>query len=210
MEFPNFAIHLKNLRAFRAKTVYEVAEAVGVSHTYISQMENGKKLPSFKVLYPLVSYLGSRNDKGYINKVENLEYDGTKLLEEYANYKNMSSKAVINRYMEYVTEKLSEEVHDLFKTADSRKENKVTINRISKEITAINKPYYDLKWLLKQDEFFVFYGHEYDLQNVFEQKGSVSKNDVYNVLPDEDIKMISDLIEAYLSNKYKKVKNIGD
>lgn len=206
MKFPKFAEHLKELRLFRKKTVYEVAEASSVSPTYISQMENGQKLPSQKILFSLARYLGSKNDKGFMEKVEKDYYDGLNLIKIYAEYKGLQYNKVWSSYFEYVSEELKKETNFLFDSIELKKENKLKINKNTEEITALDTPFLDLEWLLHQKDFYVFYGHDYDTREVQKKKETIETNDFYNTLAEEDIKMISALIKTYISNKYEKVK----
>lgn len=206
MKYPKFAEHLKELRLFRNKTVYEVAEANSISPTYISQMENGQKLPSQDLLFSIARFLGLKNDKGYILKMTNDEFDGTKLIKIYADYKKLDKKVFLNRFISYTVEQVKKDTEVLFNNFELKKENKLKINKNTKEITALDTPFFDLEWLLHQKDFYVFYGHDYDIREVQKKKKSIETNDFYNTLPEEDIKMISALIKTYISNKYEKVK----
>lgn len=206
MKFQKFAEHLKELRLFRKKTVYEVAEAISVSPTYISQMENGQKLPSQKILFSLARFLGLKNDKGYILKMENDDFDGTKLIEIYADYKKLDKKVFLNRFISYTVEEVKNDAEILFNNYELKKENKLKINKNTEEITPLDTPYLDLEWLLQQKDFHVFYGLDYDTREVQKKQGHIETIDFYNTLSEEDIKMISGLIKTYISNKYEKVK----
>ena len=201
MEYPDFALLIKKYRSFRKKTVYEVAEFVEVSPTYISQIENGKKLPSKKVLFPLVRFLGLKNDKGYWEKVVNDEFSGTNLLEVYAKYKNISVSDLYHEYSDYVSSEIRKNLNELG-DMEKRKNNEVSVNKKNGDIEPIKKPYFDLEWLLTQDQYHVFYGRRYNIQNLNKDKISISEFSLYNILNDIDIKIIKGLIDAYISNKY--------
>lgn len=204
MEYPIFANKVRVFREFREKTVYEVADAANVSHTYISQIENGKKLPSEKVLFPLIRFLGAKNDKGYMAKMENIEYNEASLLEAYARYKELDEDTLLHRYSQYVLDNITKDFN-ILTNAEVRNNNKIKISRKNDELFPLETPYYDLKWLLNQKDFYVMYGREYDIQELQKKEIDVSERSIFNVLKDEDISTIQDLIEAYLSNKYDKI-----
>ena len=204
MEYPDFALLIKKYRSFRKKTVYEVAEFVEVSPTYISQIENGKKLPSKKVLFPLVRFLGLKNDKGYWKKVENEEFDGLDLLEVYAEYKKINSKELFYEYFNYVSDEIKTNFNEL-QDLERRKNNKFSVNKKNGDIEPTKKPYFDLEWLLTQDQYHVFYGRNYNIQKINKDNVSLSEFSLYNILNDIDIKIIKGLIDAYISNKYMEL-----
>jgi transcriptional regulator with XRE-family HTH domain len=204
MEYPDFALLIKKYRSFRKKTVYEVAEFVDVSPTYISQIENGKKLPSKKVLFPLVRFLGLKNDKGYWKKVENVEFDGLDLLEVYAEYKKINSKELFHEYFNYVSDEIKTNFIEL-QDLERRKNNKFSVNKKNGDIEPTKKPYFDLEWLLTQDQYHVFYGRNYNIQKINKDNVSLSEFSLYNILNDIDIKIIKGLIDAYISNKYMEL-----
>lgn len=208
MEFSDFAKAVKDFRTFRGKTVYEVAKASGVSHTYISQIENGKRVPSLKVLFPLVRFLGAENDKGYLGKMENIEYNESGLLDIYAECKDVEAKNIHEKYLEYITEDIRKEL-SILHDPEMIDNNQIKINKNDNRITSIEKPYYDLKWLLNQSENYIFYGREYDIRGLKKESEIITSTDIYSILTEEDLATISDLIEAYISNKYPKI-NEGD
>jgi len=201
MEYPDFALLIKEFRSYRKKTVYEVAEFVEVSPTYISQIENGKKLPSKKVLFPLARFLGLKNDKGYWEKVYNTNYHEKKLLEVYAEYKNISFKKLYNEYSDYISSEIRKNLKE-FGDIEKRRNNEFSVNKKNGNVELLKKPYFDLEWLLTQDQYHVFYGREYNIQNLNKDKISISEFSLYNILNDIDIKIIKGLIDAYISNKY--------
>ncbi|GEM01938.1 DNA-binding transcriptional regulator, XRE-family HTH domain [Halolactibacillus halophilus] len=204
MEYNDFALLIKKYRSFRKKTVYEVADFVDVSPTYISQIENGKKLPSKKVLFPLVRFLGLKNDKGYWKKVENEEFDGLDLLEVYAEYKKINSKELFHEYFNYVSDEIKTNFNEL-QDLERRKNNKFSVNKKNGDIEPTKKPYFDLEWLLTQDQYHVFYGRNYNIQKINKDNVSLSEFSLYNILNDIDIKIIKGLIDAYISNKYMEL-----
>jgi len=204
VEYPKFAGSMSKLRSLRNKTVYDVAEYVGVSHTYISQIENGKKLPSKKVLFPLVHYLG--RTKGYrYEKTWDVKTGSLELIKIYSDYKDMSYHNLINEYLSYVNDLSSIKSEQLEKAANALKNNRVKVSVDNDDFEELDKPYFDIKWLLTQKDYAVFFGRDYDAGGVLNVKDKIGKNDLYQALNQEDTNTILDLIEAYLSNKYRKV-----
>lgn len=211
MEYPVFAKQVKELRALREKTVYEVAEATGVSHTYISQIENGKKLPSIKVLFPFVQFLGKTDGENNFMQVNEIKMGSLELLKIYGEYKDISYDDLTDDYLKYVQDKVLFQAKEMNKVLAAWGQNKVKLDRNTERMEEVDAPYFDLKWMLNQKDFAVFYGKDYDIGNVLGSKkelygkGKIDKNDVYNVLTDQDMKTIHDIIEAYISNKYRKL-----
>lgn len=88
MEPVDFGLYLKKKRKERKLTVRQLDLKSGVSHSYISQMENGARgIPSPEILQKLsgplgVDYNELMKEAGYINGVE---VKNTKTAEEISN-----------------------------------------------------------------------------------------------------------------------------
>jgi len=53
-----FCVAIKKLRKARGLTAEELADKVGVDRTYISKMENGRLLPSIRIIIDISKHLG--------------------------------------------------------------------------------------------------------------------------------------------------------
>lgn len=215
---------LKDYRGIKKKTIYDVAEFVGVSHTYISQIENGKKLPSKNIFFLLTFYLSDFNEISYseqnlkqtLKRIDDElgeqeakslkdEYDRVdKLLKLYSHYRNLDKIKLEEEYFLYVGKMIAEELKESNELLTARIHNKILLNRNTGSSEIIKEPFLDLKWLLNQKEFYVFYGNEFDTQKLSEKYDDADTL-YYNILNDDDLNIINSIIEAYISNKYKKI-----
>lgn len=90
--------------------------------------------------------------------------------------------------------------------------NKIKLVKGTTKKEVIEKPYFDLNWLLTQNEYEVFFDRSFLLDNNFLNKKHFTEKDMYyyNVLNDNDLKTIKDLIVVFLLNKYNYIKNKDD
>lgn len=76
-------------------------------------------------------------------------------------------------------------------------ENRIAINKdnqiVSLSDIGDSYPFLDLEWLLKQKKFHVYYGNSLMMNN----------HQFPNILSDEDINVIYEIVNAYLSTKYE-------
>lgn len=211
MKKMTFGEMLKKRRLELNLTTYDVADALEVSNAYISKIENGKRYPSKRVLYLLIIHLNFYQFKKKEN--DNLALE---IIKNNVNYGNLLEVYAEERNDESDLSKELEEVATLkslrFKKSFDRKKQAVYENRIIQKRDAsafeeIERPYFDLEWLLNQTEYEIFYGNEYDVSNSLSvQKENQLTNDTntFNKLSKEDIKLIREVIETIISNKYKK------
>ena len=196
---------LKSLRIDLKATIYEIAEMINVSNTYISQIENDKKIPSnivfFRYLYRFKIHFN--RDTNFKDISDN--HIGKRLLILYANKKK---KSVEKLFLQYLSFSKSAHLNDL-KTYNKTSSNNIALHKWSHDKTEIERPYFDLEWLITQKDFEVFYGQKYDIQNSVNEKNKGKELRFYNRLNDEDLKIIHGMIEAYISNRYNKFKR-GD
>ena len=63
-EIRRFGEKLRQLRSQRGLTLMGLAEELGYkSHTYMSEVENGKKLPTVKMVLQVARYFGVTTDE---------------------------------------------------------------------------------------------------------------------------------------------------
>lgn len=197
MKFPEISKLIKEQRYLREITLYELEEIVGVTASYLSQVENGNKLPSKRVLFLITHFLGIHTG------VENNFQE--KLIKEYAGVKELNESELWKEYRTFIKEYLDEKMKPMRKWADDWNNNRIQATKNTLDAKRIEKPYFDIKWLLTQKDFEVFFGRDYDIQGTQWQGSDMMDKILFNRLNDEDIKIIHDLIEAYISNRYKKV-----
>lgn len=78
-----FSERLKKLRG--SKTLKEVAEGIGISHTSLVYYEKGQRTPEAKMLYKLCKYYGVSSD--YLLGIENNLSDYERLKRENESLK---------------------------------------------------------------------------------------------------------------------------
>lgn len=197
MSFESFGKLIKEQRLKKEGTIYELGKLAGVSNTYISQIENGKKIPSKKVFFLLTHFLGIHIENGDEFQVE--------MLRKYAEIKDIKVSDLSKQFFTYIDEYIEEKMKPLTNLSDDFSNNRIKINKGTLETERIDKPYFDLNWLLTQKEYEVLYHRDYDIQKTTGKKGMNTIDKLmYNRLTDIDIKTIREMIEAYISNKYRK------
>lgn len=179
-------------------TLNELENVIGVTASYLSQVENGNKLPSEKVLFSIAYYLDIRPVKNNYQE---------KLITEYANIKGLNEKELWNDFRKFKASLIRDVEYSLNNSIDTVNKNKFKLKKGTLKAEPIEEPYFDLKWLLTQKEYEVFYGRDY---NINPGDKSILDKLFFQRLRDEDIKIIHGIIEAYISNRYEKRKKEGD
>jgi len=197
LKYPTIHKLIKDQRETKDFTLYELEKLVGVTASYLSQVANGNKLPSEKVLFLITHYLGIHTD------TEKVFQDG--MIREYARIKEMNVDKLHKKYKDYINKYFDDKLKPLNKWADDYNKNKIQATKNTLDSTRIDKPYFDIQWLLTQNDYEVFYGRDYDIQGTQWAGKDIMDKVFFNRLNDEDIKIIHDLIEAYISNRYEKV-----
>jgi len=196
MTYSNFGELIKEQRKIKEGTIYDVGKLAGVSNTYISQIENGKKLPSKKVLFLIVHFLGIHTG------VDNNFQD--EALKIYSEYKRINFDELKEEFDTYITDYIHQFMQPLNDLSNDISNNRIQAEKGTLEVERIDKPYFDLNWLLTQKDYEVLYHRDYDIQNTNRRRKDmdIMEKLLYNRLSDVDIKTIRELIEAYISNKY--------
>ena len=72
-----------------------------------------------------------------------------------------------------------------------------------------DRPYFDLEWLLSQNDYHVFYGNKF-----FTDKNKIHTDSIdeltYSKLNEDDKKMIKTIIESIFETKYDKSKKVNN
>ena len=63
-------VHLREMRIKKHLTIVQLAELSGVSKSHISEIENGKQIPSIHILCLLAVALGTRPEDLYTYSIE--------------------------------------------------------------------------------------------------------------------------------------------
>ncbi|UXU51435.1 helix-turn-helix domain-containing protein [Staphylococcus arlettae] len=195
---------LNKYRELAGLSINQLGKEASITPTYISRIQNNPdKLPSKKVLLKLASVLK------LVEETHNPIYL-EELLYAYCEEKGLSEeefqKLNYEFYM-FMNERIDSTKEELKETKDKIFKNQFVINRTNQSFLYLknsetlqeisNYPLFDLKWLLTQKKYEVFFGRNIELN---EKKG------FYNVLKEEDVHIIYKLIEGYLHAKYNGVK----
>ncbi|MBU7228985.1 helix-turn-helix domain-containing protein [Staphylococcus pseudintermedius] len=208
---------LKKEREEFGLSVKKLSELSSVSTTYISKLENQKRnFPRIETIYNLLFGFKSCIEESFRNEklveIGNPDYlrDLLKMfiLAEDSNIKDRNIDLIYKYFESFYEEKLKTILSNNSKIKDKIFENKIEQIKGTNEKVEINKPFYDLNWLLSQNEYDVFFGREFILDNNLLKKKILNEREMYfyNVLNDEDLHTIKNLILTFLENKYYKVK----
>lgn len=103
-EFPSI---LKELRKTKRLTQPELCEAIGYSHSIISEWENGKKIPTATAIITLANFFNVTTD--YLLGLEN--EDGTKIKNFEEQPIQLSARSKDNKVKQFtLTQKELEEI----------------------------------------------------------------------------------------------------
>lgn len=196
----NIGDYFKELRSELDLTLEELSNMIGLSKSYINQIEKNERTPSKKKLFEILFYF---------NEYQELEppLPVDEIFTLFANQKKLDYDLLAEEYRGYVND-FKSEIEKKNEKFNARIENIVS-NRIEyptdhdKKLRELDKPYYDLEWLLSQKDFHLFYGRDFHTDNKQIHTDSLDAF-TYSKLSEEDKKMIKSIIEAIFSNKYKK------
>ncbi|OHQ96784.1 MULTISPECIES: helix-turn-helix domain-containing protein [Staphylococcus] len=216
-----FSEILKQYRTKENLSINKLAKLSGVSTTYISKLENNNRsYPTIETIFNLTLGLILKIKEKY-KDIEN--YDDylypeiEKIISDFAtsedsNLDKETKNTIIDDFIKYMERKENEFLNKSF--SDNREifENKIAMNTNTMDYKKIEYPYFDLKWLLSQNKFEVFYGRDFitDLATIEDNKLNTKSMYFYNILDKEDLKTIQKLIEVYLESKYPKIKDKDD
>lgn len=194
--------YIKELRDDLGLTIEDFSKIIDLSTTYVSQIERNLRTPSKKKIFEILYYFNEYQD------IEN-KLPETDFFELYSKYKKIPVQQLFTEYNNFSSElnaKRSNISDSVKRVTDNIKNNnlKYPIDN-EKGAESIDKPFFDLKWLLTQNEYHVFYGDEYITDTKKIHDGFLDKI-TFNKLDQDDKKMFIKVIEAILENKYKKAK----
>lgn len=192
--------YIKNLRKDLGMTLEEFSEIVGLSKSYINQIEKNERTPAKKKIFEILFYF---------NEYQEIDppLPDAEMLEVFAKYKSLDISVLKKEYADYIKEfheRLNMQSKKFNTTLDKIENNKIQYpTNHENDITSLEKPYFDLEWLLTQDEFHVFYGRKYhtDIKQV--HTDPLDKL-AYNKISEDDKKMIKRIIDSIFDNKYEK------
>ena len=194
--------YFKDLREELELTIEDFSKITGLSTTYISQIERNLRTPSKKKIFEILYYFNVYQD------IEN-KLPETEIFELYSEYKKIPVQQLLTEYNNFFLDmdnKRSNMVDNAKKLTSNLKNNNLKYPIDSeKEPEIIDKPYFDLKWLLSQNEYHVFYGNEYITDNKKVHDDFLDKA-TFSKLSQDDKKMFIKIIESILENKYNKSK----
>lgn len=212
---------LKETRDIHSLSVKKLADLSNVSTAYISKLENGKRnFPSEKYIFNLLmgikSHLTSMTNKfNNVDDVKEIVEEETKqTLRDFisADDSTIDIKKfddILNRFQIFYDEQLQKRIEDNSIIKNKIFNNEIALYKNTVKVETLDKPYFDLNWILEQNEYEVFYGRSYVFNSSFDKKFALNEQDMfyYNALSSHDIKTIKKLIEVYLDSKYRKFNN---
>lgn len=200
-----FGEKLKEIREIKKMSLNKLAKEAEISPSYISKLENNpNKTPSdemlFKITHGLCAPIGEDTDHTMTSG---------DILEEFYSTDNydLDEKEIsvkLFEFLEFTKEVLTKATHDIINMEQIIYENRLKINKNTLKSEITDYPYFDLKWLLTQNKFKVYYGRQYLIKNIT-NLNSKERLD-YNELGRQDLNTIFAIVEAYISSNYKKLK----
>ncbi|MCO4095949.1 helix-turn-helix transcriptional regulator [Macrococcoides canis] len=199
-------------------SVKKFSDVTGVSTAYISKLENGKRnFPKDEIIFGLLygfnkfleSSYGSDTpwvdiNSGYLKDVLN-----EIITSEDSPIKDTDIDEYFEKFKSFSIKKDEENLNNNAKILKEIYENKIALKKDSVNKNVIEKPYYDLEWLLTQNENEVFYGRNFIFKTDAHSKDFNTESDFYfyNKLTPKDLNTIKNLIDIFLDNKYTFYKN---
>lgn len=194
--------YIKKLRSDLNMTLKEFSEVTGLSTSYINQIEKNERTPSKQKLFDLIYYFNIYQNvssklptyKMISMLAQKKKLDKIVLLNEFEDYKDFKNEKT--KHLEEQSKKFSNIMENL-------KTNKIEYpTNHNSDIKPLDKPYFDLNWLLTQSDYHVFYGKKYHTDDKQIHTDSLDSL-TYNKLSDEDKKMLKNIIDSIFENKYK-------
>lgn len=216
-----FSEMLKKYRTKENLSINKLAKLSGVSTTYISKLEkNDRSYPTVEIIFNL-AYGIIMKIKGKYDGIENSddflypqieEIISSFATSEDSNLDEENKNTIIDDFIMFMERKEKEFLNKSFGDNKEIYENKIALVSNSMNYKKTDYPYFDLKWLLSQNNFEVFYGRDFitNFATIEDSKLNTKSMYFYNILDKEDLKTIQRLIEVYLESKYPKIKDKDD
>ncbi len=209
---------VKEERNRHGLSVRELSELSGVSTAYISKIENNKRAyPSketiFNISFGFDEFLIENYDFILYDDIT-IDFYSYKLFLDFlkakdSNFLESDISKLTNEYLSHYIKRFGNSVKKNNEITQEIFNNEIELEKGNSEGKVIDKPNYDLEWLLSQKQFEVFYGRSFltkpEILN--NQKLTPKLMYYYNSLDESDLITIKKLIEAYLESKYEKINN---
>src|SRR5699024_3520692 len=195
--------YIKQLRKDLDMTLEEFSEILGLSKSYINQIEKNERTPAKQKIFEILFYF---------NEYQEIDppLPAKEILEIFSSYKRLDKDILNKEYEDYVKEfyeRLNKKAEKYNARLDYIECNKIQYpTNHERDLIELDKPYFDLEWLLTQDEFHVFYGKKYHTDTKQVHTDSLDKLS-YNKISEDDKKMLKKVIDSIFENKYKKYNN---
>ena len=213
----NFGEILKQEREGFKISVKKLSELSSVSTAYISKLENNKRnYPTIETIYNLLFGFKNLIEERYGSE-KNFNEINNEYLKEIlkmfinasdSNLKEKNIDLLYKYFIDFYNKKLEMIMHDNSQIEEAIYTNRIELNKGTTNKRELEEPYLDLKWLLNQNDFEVFYGREFIIDKNLFDKPNLNERDMffYNILNERDLETIKNLIETFLENKYIRVK----
>ncbi len=196
--------YLKSYREINDLTTRELGDRFDITPSYVTQIEHGKRMPSKNKLFQIMSYFANEIGDFGIGEIPREE-----IIKEYTSNKKAPFEAVLKEYFEYEDTRKKEKfeiLNGLNKDGEKLHNKQVKLYKKESRIEIIEAPYFNLAWLLTQDDFEVFFLD--DFNNVTEQRidGEIPIfNSIYaSVLSETDKKMIYNVLKEIFEHRFKE------
>lgn len=194
--------YIRDLRSDLEMTLEEFSQTIGLSKSYINQIEKNERTPSKNTLFNILVFFN-------VFQKMNPPLPENKILTAFSKQKGLDKNTTIKEYNDWVKEfigNLDEHEKEIGVSFESIDHNRLEYpTDHNKPIKELDKPYFDLEWLLDQDEFHVFYGNKF-----YTDKNQIHSDSIdeltYSKLNDDDKKMIKEIIESIFKTKYDQKK----
>ncbi|MBB2508481.1 helix-turn-helix domain-containing protein [Staphylococcus cohnii] len=177
---------LKNFRKSKNYSLRELSEASNVSHSYIYRLEDGKvKHPDKEKLLAIAFTLDPTNkDDTYLKMLKSASLDCSNAENELNEY-TQKQLDKISDYKEITNEVINgmKTFNNYMRVVKGQKGQK------AKEIIELDEPYLDIRWLLTQNKYSIYYGED-PIKNAV---GSEFLGNVFIITDDEKHRMLNEL-----------------
>ncbi|WP_420494246.1 helix-turn-helix transcriptional regulator [Macrococcus psychrotolerans] len=199
-----FGERLREVRQKIGISLKQLSRLSEVSPSYLSVLENEPdRIPSVEILAKLLYGLRQGDLKknkvmnGYV-EIQDLLFDSENLSQDL-----MFQIKFITYFKNFINHKMSKKSETVKILEENLYENKVMFFKDGRYQTT-QFPTFDLDWLLKQNQFEVYYTRKYITNpDVLDNDDDSRAN--YNTLTDEDKLIIREIIKAYIKNKYETI-----
>ncbi|PKE17383.1 helix-turn-helix domain-containing protein [Macrococcoides caseolyticum] len=192
------------LKAYRVKndlTTRQLGDYLDVSSSYITQLEHGKRMPSKLKLYEILTY--------FTVNVGVTDLPIEEIIKDYCNNKKVTFDTVYDEYIVYEKKYKKMKYESLYgenKDGEKLHNAQVRIHKDENKIVIIEEPYFNLAWLLSQDDYEVFFLDEFNTQKEARFEGEIPiMNSIYGaILTKEDKIMIYEILKQVFKHRFKK------